>query len=479
MQFVVLFIRTITPFSYIYLFALWVLNPISQYSSNTFAFNIFTIWMIIEAAFFPYYYHLYYVLNVAKSPLRHYASSQSMRMLLLENCFSAMKQAKDEGIETHLYLRQMMEGWFLGTKVESIMFDNVASWVSWAFMGHDIDDLRPSEREENRELVAYIERQLQWKFQPGCNPNVHSIRLTLDPLFVTQRPFFYYATIALVNYLSHVVLWCAGFRRRHGLHGSTKNGLTIEGRRVEAETQAVYHRPASGKSRLSLPIVFVHGIGIGFAHYLLLLLSLPRDTDLYLLEWPHVSMQLSSLVPSIEQTVATLTALLDADGHPKACFLTHSLGSTAVSWMLHEPSAATRVAATVLLDPVTFLLCDPTVASSFIHREPESTIEFLVHFFVARELHIANALSRHFSWSHNIVFVEELPQMPDRVANTVFLASHDGIIPTAAVERYLEAKRVTGHRGVETVTFGGTHGEIMLYPGWVREIAKKVREKCY
>ena len=104
----------------------------------------------------------------------------------------------------------------------------------------------------------------------------------------------------------------------------------------------------------------------------------------------HVLLQ----VPSIDQTVQTLTNLLDVDGHAQACFLTHSLGSTAVSWMLHDTAAKSRVGATVMLDPVTFLLCDPTVASNFIHRDPVSTFEFLVHFFVARELHVANALSR-------------------------------------------------------------------------------------
>jgi len=36
-------------------------------------------------------------------------------------------------------------------------------------------------------------------------------------------------------------------------------------------------------------------------------------------------------VPSIEHTEATLTGLLDKDHHARACFLTHSLGSTSGS----------------------------------------------------------------------------------------------------------------------------------------------------
>ena len=56
--------------------------------------------------------------------------------------------------------------------------------------------------------------------------------------------------------------------------------------------------------------------------------------------------------------------------------------------MLHDtegadPGAA-AVAASVLLDPVTFLLCDPTVATMVVYKEPTSAIDFLMHFFLSR-----------------------------------------------------------------------------------------------
>jgi hypothetical protein len=95
----------------------------------------------------------------------------------------------------------------------------------------------------------------------------------------------------------------------------------------------------------------------------------------------------------------------------------HSLGCTFVSWMLKHPIACRRVSATVLIDPVTFLLCDPTVATTVVYKEPASTIDFLMHFFVARELFIANALSRHFSWSQNILFVEDLSAVDAKDTN--------------------------------------------------------------
>jgi len=92
--------------------------------------------------------------------------------------------------------------------------------------------------------------------------------------------------------------------------------------------------------------------------------------------------------------VDTLLRLLDEGGHPTACFVAHSLGSTVVSWMLHNTIGKAKVHSTVLLDPVTFLLCDPTVATTFVYREPSTTIDFLMHFFLSRELFISNALSR-------------------------------------------------------------------------------------
>lgn len=138
-------------------------------------------------------------------------------------------------------------------------------------------------------------------------------------------------------------------------------------------------------------VVFVHGIGVGFAHYLRLLARLPRTSACYLVEWPHVCMQVVEDVAPVDATVAALAGLLRADGHDSdggdggqdargdgrggATFVGHSLGSTCVAWMLHDPAARRLVKAAVLLDPVTFLLMDPGIAYNFLHRPPASVLE--------------------------------------------------------------------------------------------------------
>ena len=67
---------------------------------------------------------------------------------------------------------------------------------------------------------------------------------------------------------------------------------------------------------------------------------------------------------------------------------------------------------------------------------------------------------------------------PDKLRHTILLSSHDSIVPIGPVSRYLEAKRREGHACFEVVFFHGHHGEMMLYPSWVKFITKKIRERC-
>ena len=88
-------------------------------------------------------------------------------------------------------------------------------------------------------------------------------------------------------------------------------------RRIDASTssQIIYYRKGKPKSTFNsmvktssssppkpefhtnekngYPLVFVHGIGIGYAHYLYFITTLPSEIDVYLIEWPHVAMQVS------------------------------------------------------------------------------------------------------------------------------------------------------------------------------------------
>lgn len=117
------------------------------------------------------------------------------------------------------------------------------------------------------------------------------------------------------------------------------------------------------------------------------------------------------------------------------------------------------------------------IATTVVYHEPFGSVEFLLHYFVSRELNIAYTISRHFEWSQNIVFFEELPGLCEvdgkcngcdtyehgdsdsddyrigklisssqYICNTIILSSTDGIVPSAAIDRYLNAKYKEGYR---------------------------------
>lgn len=172
----------------------------------------------------------------------------------------------------------MLEGWFLDVPLINVLRGNIASWCGWSFFGKDVDDMSADEHEENEEIVSYIEKQAKWTFPDGKKEGLLSARLTLDPIFATQRPFMVYAVIYIVNTITHIVLWFMGYKKRYEFSTSS---------------QPIYYRPGNNsmKGRSPFPLVFIHGIGIGFTHYLASLISLPTEVDVYLVEWPHVAMQ--------------------------------------------------------------------------------------------------------------------------------------------------------------------------------------------
>lgn len=118
MQVVVIFVRSITPFSYIYLTALLLVTvvyprakglgfiprlessnfienmnefifrqDICTFSKQNILFSALTVYCVVEAVFFCYYYYLFTQLNDNKNDLDHFASTPEKRKKLVENCF--------------------------------------------------------------------------------------------------------------------------------------------------------------------------------------------------------------------------------------------------------------------------------------------------------------------------------------------------------------------------------------------------------
>ena len=99
-----------------------------------------------------------------------------------------------------------------------------------------------------------------------------------------------------------------------------------------------------------------------------------------------------------------------------------------------------------------------------------------------RKLFIAHTLSRHFSWSHNTLFVEDLPARDaggasPAITTTVVLSGGDSIVPTERVKLYLEQHQ---HREDLEVVFleGQQHGQMMVSPRLMRMVGEKIKAAC-
>lgn len=132
-QCIVIVCRIVTPLSY-----LWLLCVLCGYCRPELCrmppavWAAITLWMLVEAIFFPYYCYLFTKLNALNEELQHFASCPASRMLLAKRCFAALKAGAQSADPPELYIRKVLEGWFLDEPLTRVSFDNMAAWTGWA-----------------------------------------------------------------------------------------------------------------------------------------------------------------------------------------------------------------------------------------------------------------------------------------------------------------------------------------------------------
>mmetsp|Transcript_919 Transcript_919/g.1182 ORF Transcript_919/g.1182 Transcript_919/m.1182 type:complete len:533 (+) Transcript_919:108-1706(+) len=472
-----------------------------------------TLAAFIEASFFIYYKKVRKRLQNLK-PLPHRCKTTNERRALVEQCVETFRPPPLDCEEVpNPYVRIAIEKWFLDSPLEHITRNDFTKWCSWAFFNSEIDNLNNNEKLELEEHINWFENKIQFKFKlkaPRSAKPVKSIRLSLDPVIDTHRPLVYYIVISIMNTIGKTTVWGLGFRFRNAspLKGVLYRPAKKTKKKLLNNTNNNNNNELNNSENTEgRPIVFIHGIGIGFAHYLMFLFKLPTDVPIILLEWQHVSMQVIEHVPTIQETIEGISNILTADGHKDAVFVGHSLGTTAISWMLHDKKARHLVKGAVMLDPVTFLLINPGIAFNFIHREPTTVLELLMHYFVSRELFIAHTLSRHFSWSHNVIFPEILPgccdgdnkkvtissdckdytsssSLSNNTSNyipltSIYFSENDAIVPAPDTYDYLKRNKQNNIDYKLTMLPGYQHGELMLIPKDLNLIVNDIHERCF
>jgi pimeloyl-ACP methyl ester carboxylesterase len=219
-----------------------------------------------------------------------------------------------------------------------------------------------------------------------------------------------------------------------------------------------WHRQHTSKTKL--PILFIHGIGIGLYPYATFLSDLnsaggledsgpDEQVGIIAVEIMPVSFRITHSALSRSEMCDEIKAILAHHGWDKVVLVSHSYGTVVSTHLLKTPSTSHLISSIVLIDPVSILLHLPDVAYNFKRRKPKRANEHQLHYFASMDMGVSHALSRHFFWFENILWKED---MEGRNV-TVSLARKDLIVDTEAVSRYLMSGNLSQNISTASSTF--------------------------
>ncbi|KAI0512986.1 hypothetical protein F5B22DRAFT_282443 [Xylaria bambusicola] len=353
-----------------------------------------------------------------------------------------------------------LRNWFLGANAADIRQENVQEFLSWAFFDRHPGNETAAELEELDEYVAEVEKRMGHQLQPGRG-KARSLRLTLDEIEVRYRSVIWYFIVGVVDLSTHLRLLRHGFR-----HYAQPSHLMIPLRpqsifttRQSVSKLSYMYRPHT--SRDKLPLVFLHGIGIGlwpYTQFLSFLNEAYTDDDqvgIIALEYLPVSARLTSAPLSQAEFLSEISLILSSHGWDRFVVVGHSYGTVLATHMLKSPSLSPRIQSIILIDPVCILLHLPDVAYNFTRRKPRGANEYLLWYFASMDPGVAHCLGRHFFWKDNIAWKEDLLGTVGQLSNSegissmtsskegharkvmVCLAEVDLIVDTKTVRQYL------------------------------------------
>jgi pimeloyl-ACP methyl ester carboxylesterase len=358
-----------------------------------------------------------------------------------------------------------VQKWFLGAPLDEIKRENVKDFLLWAFFNRGGP---PGEDDEElEEYVSAMESLLGRPIDAGRG-NAKCLRLTLDKVLMLHRSLIWYFVrlhsnllllanmrqcVGFVDFLTYMRLLAGGFHfHRTSLSRFFKlfpfrfqSLLTTY--RSPAKHTMYWHRPHTSTTKL--PVVFIHGIGIGLYPYTSFLNELnssagiessdPNEqVGILAIEIMPISFRLTHHALGKQEQCEEIDQIISKHfPNQKVILVSHSYGSVITTHLLETPSTAARIGPVVLIDPVTILLHLPEVAYNFTRRKPKRANEYQLQYFASMDMGVSHTLGRHFFWNENVLWKKD---MGDRRV-TVSLGGRDLIVNTEAVGRYLSSSK--------------------------------------
>lgn len=175
---------------------------------------------------------------------------------------------------------------------------------------------------------------------------------------------------------------------------------------------------------------------IGLLPYLPFVKSLASqdpDVGIFAIEILQISSRITRPPPDSQAMCQGIEKILDFHKVSKFVVVSHSYGTAVTAYMLRSSLLSSRIHATLLVDPINFLLHHPSVAYNFLYRIPKSANEWQLWYFASRDPDIARTLGRYFFWSECVLWKEDLAGKKFAVV----LSEKDQIVDAKSVRQYL------------------------------------------
>ncbi|WIA11764.1 hypothetical protein OEZ85_011858 [Tetradesmus obliquus] len=410
------------------------------------------VYFVAELLFAMIWYYRYLMLSY--QPVKHRPLSHDP--------VSSFKKAMAH-LKLFADIRHFLSIWFHGAPLEDIKRDNVADLLAYAFFYKTRDEVDAEGRAHELEaMVQFIEATWDVTLTPGHNPSLRWMCHLWEPMKVWYEPLGFYLFMEAAALLGALALRAAGFKqsRWSGLtyytrnmphsssHGSGSRRTSMQQQPLEhgssplpharhqwcdqaASSAARQRQEAPGSGGNEVPLVLLHGIGMGLIPYISLLFNMAATgRPLLALEFKHVSMRWVLWVPTVDEVAEVLVAIMQREGLERCCLVGHSYGTAVASRLLQQHPA--KVVQTCMIDPVCFSMFMPNLLRNFLYESPGSGSrlgDFMMQ-CAARDVHVSATLSRRFFWSDVNLFEEQLPGR-----SLVVLSGQDVLMAAAKVRR--------------------------------------------
>jgi pimeloyl-ACP methyl ester carboxylesterase len=172
------------------------------------------------------------------------------------------------------------------------------------------------------------------------------------------------------------------------------------------------------------------------------LIAQDPDVGILIIEILPISMHMTSPPLNRNANCRAISRILTSLEISHLTLVSHSFGTVLSTHILHDSILSPLVSSMLFIDPIPFLLHHPSVAFNFVYRTPRTANEWALWFFASRDADIARALSRHFFWTENVLWKEELQGR--RVG--VVLSGEDQIVDAEEVRKYLTGEQEMSRR---------------------------------